>query len=117
MLIFQGVIVQFNCFSFFSPGPIFQYTHLPPKMGENSAEVTLKLDRLPDALQEVDISDGFDRAETRNRPLLEISYCCWFRNPARKPVEIGRFSHYLQGFSTIPGGCLGFLPSTVGLVT
>ena len=23
-------------------------------------------------------------------------------------------SHYLQGFSTIPGGCLGFLPSTGG---
>ena len=38
----------------------------------------------------------------------------WFRNPARKPVEVGSFSHYLQGFSTIPGGCLGFLPSTVG---
>ena len=25
---------------------------------------------------------------------------------------IGSLSHYLQGFSTIPGGCLGFLPST-----
>ena len=32
-------------------------------------------------------------------------------NPA--PVEVGSLSHYLQGFSTIPGGCLGFLPSTV----
>ena len=29
------------------------------------------------------------------------------RNPA--PVEVGSFSHYLKGFSTIPGGCLGFL--------
>ena len=29
------------------------------------------------------------------------------------PVEVGNLSHYLQGFSTIPGGCLGFLPSTV----
>ncbi len=32
-------------------------------------------------------------------------------NPA--PVEVGSLSHYLQGFSTIPGGCLGFQPSTV----
>ena len=29
------------------------------------------------------------------------------RNPA--PDEVGSLSHYLQGFSTIPGGCLGFL--------
>ena len=28
------------------------------------------------------------------------------------PVEVGTFSHYLQGFICIPGGCLGFLPST-----
>jgi len=27
----------------------------------------------------------------------------------RLPVEVGSFSHYLQGFSTIPGGCLRFL--------
>ena len=33
------------------------------------------------------------------------------RNPARKPVEVGSLSIYLQGFSTIPGGCLGFLPT------
>ena len=26
---------------------------------------------------------------------------------------IGSLSHYLQGFSTIPGGCWGFQPSTV----
>ena len=31
------------------------------------------------------------------------------RNPARKPVDVGSLSHYLQGFSTIPGGCLGLL--------
>ena len=31
----------------------------------------------------------------------------------RSPVEVGSFSHYLQGFSTIPGGA-GFQPSTVG---
>ena len=36
---------------------------------------------------------------------------CWWRNPA--PVEVGSLSHYLQGFSTILGGCFGFLPSTV----
>jgi len=27
----------------------------------------------------------------------------------RLPVEVGSFSHYLQGFSTFPGGCLRFL--------
>ncbi len=32
----------------------------------------------------------------------------------RSPGEVGSLSHYLQGFSTIPGGCLGYLfPSTV----
>ena len=31
----------------------------------------------------------------------------------RSPVEVDSLSHYLQGFSTIPGGCLGFLPPTV----
>ena len=29
-----------------------------------------------------------------------------------QPFEVGNLSHYFQGFSTIPGGCLGFLPST-----
>ena len=32
------------------------------------------------------------------------------KNPA--PVDVDSLSHYLQGFSTIPGGA-GFLPSTV----
>ena len=32
----------------------------------------------------------------------------------RSPVEVGILSHYLQAFY-IPGGCLGFLPSTVWL--
>ena len=31
------------------------------------------------------------------------------RNPVNSPVEVGSFSHYLQGFRKIPGGCLGFL--------
>ncbi len=34
----------------------------------------------------------------------------------RSPVEVGSFSHYLQGFCTISGGCLGLLPSTVCLL-
>ena len=34
------------------------------------------------------------------------------RNPANQ--LIGSLSHDLQGFSTIPGGCLGFILSTVG---
>ena len=25
-----------------------------------------------------------------------LRYCWWFRNPARKPVEVGGLSHYLQ---------------------
>ena len=33
------------------------------------------------------------------------------RNPA--PVEVGSLSHYLQGCIYIPGGWLGYLPSTV----
>ena len=38
-----------------------------------------------------------------------VRYCWWFRNPVNSPVEVGSLPHYLQGFSTIPGGCLGFL--------
>ena len=37
------------------------------------------------------------------------------QNPA--PVEVGSLSHDFQGFSTIPGGCLGFPPATVSLAT
>ena len=31
----------------------------------------------------------------------------------RSPVEVGSLSHYLRRVLYIPGGCLGFLPSTV----
>ena len=48
------------------------------------------------------------------------TYTCFFIGTTvdgsemrRSPVEFGTVSHYLQGFSTIPGGCLGFLPSTM----
>ena len=34
-------------------------------------------------------------------------YRWWFRNPG--PVEVGRLSHYLQGFIHPTGFCLGFL--------
>ena len=37
------------------------------------------------------------------------SYCWWKKSIRRSPVEVGRLSHFLQGFSTIPGGCLGLL--------
>ena len=44
---------------------------------------------------------------------LDLVWYCWcFRHAAlRSPAigEVGRLSHYFQGFSTIPGGCLGFL--------
>ena len=33
---------------------------------------------------------------------FRMKYCWWFRNPARKPVEVGSFSHYLQGFHHHP---------------
>ena len=42
------------------------------------------------------------------------SYCWWFRNPARKPIEVGSLSHYLQGFMyTSQVVNAGFQPSTV----
>ena len=31
----------------------------------------------------------------------------------RSPVEVGSLANYLQSLKNIPGGCLGFLPSTV----
>ena len=34
-------------------------------------------------------------------------------NPVNSPVEVASLSHCFWGFSTIPGGCLGFQPSTV----
>ena len=41
-------------------------------------------------------------------------YCWWFRNPVTKPVEVGSFSHYLQGFIH-PRWCRISEPSTVSL--
>ena len=35
------------------------------------------------------------------------------RNPVRKPVEVGRFSHYLEVFLHLRWLGMGFLPSTV----
>ena len=35
------------------------------------------------------------------------------RNPARKPVEVGSWNPIIYRVLYIPGGCLGFLPSTV----
>ena len=46
---------------------------------------------------------------------FELRYTVDGSEMLRSPVEVGSLSHYLQGFSTIPGGCLGFLPSTVSL--
>ena len=37
----------------------------------------------------------------------KLTYCCWKKSGS--PVELGSLSQYLQGCSTIPGGCLGFL--------
>ena len=40
-----------------------------------------------------------------------LCWCCWRRNPANQ--LIGSLSHHLQGLGYIPGGCLGFPPSTI----
>ena len=50
-----------------------------------------------------------------NHQIVNLSHTVDGQNPA--PVEVGSLSHYLQGFihTRIPGGCLGFHPSTVGL--
>ena len=40
------------------------------------------------------------------------TYCWWFSNPSRKPVEVGSFIPVFTCFF-VPGVCLGFLPSTV----
>ena len=42
------------------------------------------------------------------------SYCWWKKSCTS---WYGKYHIYLQGFSTIPGGCLEFLPSTVPLVS
>ena len=55
-------------------------------------------------------SSNFCKAGGRFCRNTRSTYCWWFKNHA--PVEVGSLSHYLQGFSTIPGGCLEFLPST-----
>ena len=42
------------------------------------------------------------------------TYCWWFRNPARKSVEVGNLSHFFYKlFFNIPDGCLGFLASAI----
>ena len=59
---------------------------------------------------------GMNIAHPRNfRPYRELATTVDGRNPA--PVEVGGISHFLQGFSTIPGGCSGFLPSKVSLLS
>ena len=45
-----------------------------------------------------------------------LDHCCWWQREIRRsPVEVGRLAHYLRRVSYIPGGCLGFQPSTVWL--
>ena len=51
------------------------------------------------------------RAGLENGEVKEQLVGWWFRNPSRKPVEVGSLSHYLKRFLYIPGGA-GFLPST-----
>ena len=76
-------------------------------------------DRIPkrwscfhDWLRSMDLSNQF---KSSNPCYLLVTFdTVDGRNPAS--VEVGRLSHYLQCFSTIPGGWLGFLPSTVSLL-
>ena len=47
----------------------------------------------------------FQRGKLSNKKLgNSIHICWWFRNPANSPVEVGRKSHYLQGFIHPNGG-------------
>ena len=46
-------------------------------------------------------------------PWVYCWYCWWFRNPVNSPVEVVYHIIY-RGLMTLPGGCWGFLPSTVG---
>ena len=45
------------------------------------------------------------RSGERTQPCAEKTNpdCWWLRNPVNWPVAVGSLSHYLQGFSTIPG--------------
>ena len=63
--------------------------------------------RIPQ-IQAVPFADRFGRVNGWIRQVGPTKtlhpYCWWFRNPVNSPVEVGSFSHYWQGFSTIPGG-------------
>ena len=52
--------------------------------------------------------------QTANRVRLPVLwYCWWFRNPANQLRLVVYTSLYIYKVLYIPGGCLGFLPSTV----
>ena len=52
----------------------------------------------------------FDTVSFWRITIPETNILLMVLNPQRKPVEVGSLSLYVQGFSTIPGGCLEFLP-------
>ena len=59
----------------------------------------------------------FVGSESQRTPVLLVNRVLLLmatRNPVNSPVEDGSLSHYLQGFIHPNGGCLGYLPSTVG---
>ena len=48
-------------------------------------------------------------------PWKHLRYGLWLKSGVQTVDMVNiRIPRYLQGFRTIPGGCLGFLPSTVG---
>ena len=48
---------------------------------------------------------------------LDVNNCWWMKSGKLTSWGEGSLSPLLQGFSTIKGGCLGFLPSTVAWIT
>ena len=55
-------------------------------------------------LSQLRIVCGWNKFPKRKRKseswrFFHCSYFWWFRNPARKPVEVGSLSYYLQGFT------------------
>ncbi len=49
----------------------------------------------------------------KNWWIIQKTYCWCFWNPAVAPVEVGSWNPIIYRVLHIPGGCLGFLPSTV----
>ena len=64
------------------------------------------------SLQQQFLNGGAGRVEKRTWKIIQSQVILLMEEILHHLIGI-ILSHYLQGFSTIPGGCWGFLPSTV----